>query len=113
MVSSVVVKFLAPVPVGHTLTLDFFAHDTGFISTDIQVDRRRPVITDLTTGIRYAADSSPYSSMLVGEPVSSSVRHVERVTAIVRACTVLSDFGDVSSVETVLVIEPVAEPRAG
>lgn len=49
-----VLRYAAPIPVGHRVELHFYERDLGFFSVGFREQRDTPLVRDLETGIEYA-----------------------------------------------------------
>lgn len=84
------VQFLAPVPVGHRVLLEFHQADVGFLGTKLEVRREWPLITDEDTGIVWG--SGQHFGQHGFDPKAQKPT-VERVRGVVRGCFVNDGCG--------------------
>lgn len=101
-VQTIQVLYSAPIPVGHRVEVDFFKHSPGGPSAaEFTVLVDKPIITDVDTGVVYAALShydhagelrawlqTPFPERL--EP-QQDVYFADRLTGTVTACRVITD----------------------
>ncbi len=81
--------FLAAVPVGHRVALEYHEYDAGVIGRKMEIDRRWFVVVDLDTGIRWG---SKYT--WTAEIAPNAERKLkERYEGTVRGCDVSSHMG--------------------
>lgn len=102
--------FLAPIPVGHRIQLDFYSCDRGVFGEKFQLDRARPVLTDLETSICWGHEDCLDRVAAFGE--HRNRRFEKSYYGRVLECTVASCGGDTAGLETWLVIDPMEPPGA-
>lgn len=96
-------RYLAPIPVGHSIAIDYFETETGFVTRTIEVDREHPMVTDLQTGICWG--SHRHWGRLAFD-AGQRGKLAERVMGVVRGCWVSSNMGnEYAETYTMLVVD--------
>ena len=102
--------FLAAVPVGNQVRIDYFDQEVGARRDAVALDRASPTITDLDTKIGWA----PRKHF---DPVRPLADHLDRrlrtsYSGRVLSCTVATRSGERATIETERVTDPMEPPGA-
>lgn len=96
--------FLAPVPVGHRVAVEYHEEDVGTFGKKLQIDGRWFVVIDRDTGIRWGSQYT-WSRDPPFRP-NPSRRVAQRWEGVVQSCDVSSHMGSESQdIWTQLVVD--------
>ncbi|HQP35223.1 MAG TPA: hypothetical protein PLI95_08595 [Polyangiaceae bacterium] len=88
---NIVCTFLAPIPVGHRVALEYHEREVGLMGRTKEIDGQWFVVIDLDTGIRWGSQYSwSRDPPFVEDP---DRKPKERYEGVVRACDVSSFMG--------------------
>ena len=95
-------EFLAPIPVGHRVELEYFEYEAGVVKPTMRIDKKHPVVVDLETGIRWHGPrhSGPSFARDPGQ------QHARSEIARVVACDVQTYGSDAIGLRTRLTLDP-------
>ena len=106
---TLLLRSLAPVPVGHRVRIDIYERNWGVIGEEWKPDPRSSVVTDLETGIVWS------SAEVFRDPDEFRMgkwrRFARSYWGTVTSCEVMSDCGDNVTIRTRLVVFPMEPPE--
>lgn len=105
---TIVPRFFVQVPIHRAVMLEYFQRDTGTFGTKMEIDWDHPIITDLSSGVRFGTD--PIWDQQMPGSLKPEVHLAERRFATVRACDVYSQGGEDPYLKTRLALEPLDRP---